>query len=237
MERTIKAVLFDIHGTIFDQNLAQKRILERIVRRFPELFAPLDPELVSKAFAESHRLTAGDFQKGPITDNLRQMRSSLFLQMLHLPADLAGAVTESYVESAATVNGAMEGAVPLLRELSGQMPVGAISNGQAAPQRQRLEAMGLSNLLSSIVLSEEIGVKKPDTRIFYYAAGSLRVRPQECLHVGDSFADDVIGAKRAGMLACWFNPEQQAPPNKDGIRADFVISRLRGVSRILEGPL
>ncbi|MBI2850686.1 MAG: HAD family hydrolase [Chloroflexi bacterium] len=68
--------------------------------------------------------------------------------------------------------------------------------------------------------------------MFYYAAGSLRVRPQECLHIGDSYADDVIGAK-GGMLACWFNPGRQSTPESESIRADFIISRLEEVPRLL----
>ncbi|MBI2850687.1 MAG: HAD hydrolase-like protein [Chloroflexi bacterium] len=64
------------------------------------------------------------------------------------------------------MDAATEGAVPLLEELSRRMPVGAISNGPSIPQRQRLEAMGVSGLFSCIVLSEEIGIKKPDQRKF-----------------------------------------------------------------------
>ncbi|MBI2850688.1 MAG: hypothetical protein HYX80_06570 [Chloroflexi bacterium] len=63
MEKTLKAVLFDIHGTLFDQELAQRRILECIVRKFPKVFDSLTIRQISEAFAQSHRLTAGDSRK------------------------------------------------------------------------------------------------------------------------------------------------------------------------------
>jgi putative hydrolase of the HAD superfamily len=83
------------------------------------------------------------------------------------------------------------------------------------------------------VLSEEIGIRKPDPRIFQYAADALRIRPAECLYVGDSYRNDIIGAKTAGMQACWYNSESSTPAEM-GIKADFIITKIGELAKILK---
>ncbi len=97
----------------------------------------------------------------------------------------------------------------------------------------RLEAIGLRSLFSCIAIGLEIGTSKPDPEIFRYVARLLNVTPSECLNVGDSYTLDVIGPKNAGMLACWYNPEQITLPEGTSVKADFVIRSLPEVLDIL----
>lgn len=233
MEENIKAVLFDVDGTLFDRSLAQRRVLEVIVQQFPHIFGAFEMERVAEAFAESDRITTADFEAGIPSDGLRQKRSRLFLQLLDLQEhDLADAITEIYVRDYPTVDASMAGAVPLVKELSRQFIVGVVSNGLPDVQYRKLEAMNLQQVLSCIVLSEEIGIRKPDPRIFHHAARLLQLQPSECLYVGDSYASDVVGAKTSGMLACWLKRGQSVIPDERA-KADFVISSLEQLGEIL----
>ena len=64
-----------------------------------------------------------------------------------------------------------------------------------------LEQAGLSPFFDAVVFSAEIGVEKPDGRIFHQALAELGVEPAAALHVGDARLEDVEGAVAAGMLA------------------------------------
>ena len=64
-----------------------------------------------------------------------------------------------------------------------------------------LERLGLTPFFDAVVTSSEVGVEKPDGRIFTEALRRLGVEPGEALHVGDSPLDDVEGAIAAGMEA------------------------------------
>ena len=108
----------------------------------------------------------------------------------------------------------------------------SVSNGLADVQYRKLETMGLYDLFSCIVLSEVIGIRKPDPAIFQKAASLIHVKPAECLYVGDSYVNDVIGAKNAGMQACWLNPES-IKPQDETIKADFIISKLEELPALL----
>ena len=60
----------------------------------------------------------------------------------------------------------------------------------------------------SMIFSEEIGIRKPDPRIFRLAAEDLDVQPCEIVHVGDNLKTDVWGAKNAGLKAIYFSSQQ-----------------------------
>lgn len=60
-----------------------------------------------------------------------------------------------------------------------------------------------------MLISETIGIAKPDRRIFDQMAQQLYCEPEELLYVGDSFQNDVVGAKNAGWRVWWFNHQHQ----------------------------
>jgi HAD superfamily hydrolase (TIGR01549 family) len=238
MKENIKAVLFDVDGTLFDRGLAQRKVLEIIVRQFSHIFGGFEMQCVAKAFAESDRITTEEFEAGAPSNSLRRKRSRLFLQLLGLreDEDLADAITAAYVRDYPAVDAAMAGAVPLVKELSELFIVGVVSNGLPDVQYRKLEAIGLQQVLSCIVLSEEIGIRKPDPRIFCHAVQLLQLQPSDCLYVGDSYASDVVGAKASGMLTCWLNRGQSVTPSERA-KADFVVSSLKQLGEILRADL
>ena len=222
----IKAVLFDLDETLFDRKLAQKAVLALMMKQLPEMFAGLAPDPVLAAFLESDRVTTEVFNLGVPSDSMRNSRSKLFLQLLGLNENHAGVITKMYVKDYPTVKTPVDGAVPLVKKLSKNMTVGVVSNGLPDVQYTKLETLGLRDLFSCIVLSEEFGVRKPDARIFHHAVSLLKMQPSECLYIGDSYPIDIIGAKNAGLQACWLNREGLKPQDTS-VQADFIISKLQ----------
>ncbi|HHP7245670.1 MAG TPA: HAD-IA family hydrolase [Elainellaceae cyanobacterium] len=66
-----------------------------------------------------------------------------------------------------------------------------------------LESLKLSNLLSSVTISSEVGVAKPDPKAFEMALKKHTCSPHDAWYVGDSFREDYEGAKAAGLRAIW----------------------------------
>lgn len=64
-----------------------------------------------------------------------------------------------------------------------------------------LARLGLDRLLSPLVVSSEVGLQKPDARIFEMALDAVGARAQDAVYVGDNYWADVIGAERAGLRA------------------------------------
>jgi len=67
--------------------------------------------------------------------------------------------------------------------------------------RSVLHDHGLSDRFSHIFISSEIGSEKPDRSIFDFAANSLNIQPNNILHIGDHYKQDVLGARNAGWQA------------------------------------
>jgi HAD superfamily hydrolase (TIGR01549 family) len=90
--------------------------------------------------------------------------------------------------------------IPTLDALHPQFSLGLLSNGNGYPER-----CGLQDRFSFVVFSQDVGVEKPDSRIFYEACRQAGCMPSELLHVGDSLESDVFGANASGAISVWLN--------------------------------
>ncbi|MEM3578397.1 MAG: HAD-IA family hydrolase [Candidatus Bathyarchaeia archaeon] len=85
--------------------------------------------------------------------------------------------------------------------------VGVICNTGLTPGfglRRFLEKEGVAKYFDVMIFSEEVGVRKPDPRIFHLVSEKLKVKPCEVVHLGDNLSSDVWGAKNAGFKAIHF---------------------------------
>jgi len=78
--------------------------------------------------------------------------------------------------------------------------IGVVSNADGRV-RKLLETAGFSPYLEVVIDSSEVGLEKPDPRIFLAATDRLGVTPERCTYVGDIYSIDVVGARAAGMRA------------------------------------
>jgi putative hydrolase of the HAD superfamily len=233
MKSNIKAILFDIDDTLFDRNKAQVMILDNIIKRFPQAFQFMEKKRVLEAFLESDRVSTEAFAAGAPSEGLRDLRSRHFLRLLDITEEYAGAITEIYVREYPFVNALVDGAVSLVKASSRRFKVGVVSNGLPDVQYQKLKTIGLRDIFACIVLSEEIGIRKPDPGIFRRAADLLQLPPSQCLYIGNSYTDDIIGAKAAGMSTCWFCRDASYPENAL-VHTDYVIEHLEEFHRIIK---
>src|SRR6266699_1273145 len=101
------------------------------------------------------------------------------------------------------------------------------------------DEMGIGRLFDVRVFSDEVGVRKPETRIFDVALAAMGLHAEEAVHVGDDVVAEVPGAKRMGMRAVWFNngvPAEHAVhvwPASIDARPDAEIRDYRDLPRIL----
>lgn len=100
-----------------------------------------------------------------------------------------------------------EGMERMLECLGKKVKLGIITNGPAQHQWDKVHALGAERWIpmEHILISGEEGVAKPDKEIFERAEKRLGLRPDELCYVGDSYGNDILGAKRAGWKAVWYN--------------------------------
>jgi HAD superfamily hydrolase (TIGR01549 family) len=108
---------------------------------------------------------------------------------------------------------AYEGVPELLDELRAAGDrVGVVTNGTEAQQRGKLALTGLAGKVDAVVVSDEVGIAKPDPRIFdlaLEALGASGAPRSEVWMVGDAAHADVVGAQAAGIRTAWLAHGQE----------------------------
>jgi 2-haloacid dehalogenase len=105
----------------------------------------------------------------------------------------------------------------LIADLHGRYHLTLITNGLADVQYPRLQKSGLATYFDTIIVSDEIGVAKPDPAIFDHTFERLqRPSKETVLIIGDSLTSDMAGGRSYGIDTCWYNP--------NGKTADFDLT-------------
>jgi putative hydrolase of the HAD superfamily len=78
-----------------------------------------------------------------------------------------------------------------------------------------MEGLGLAQLLDAVISSADVGLHKPDPRIFELACSRLGVLPEAAAHVGDHQYADILGAEAAGMTAVLIDRHEGEHPGTE----------------------
>ncbi len=141
-------------------------------------------------------------------------------------------MADSFIADRRKRHAAFADSRPALELLRESFALGLVTNGASDMQREKLQCSGLASFFSAVVISCEVGLGKPDQRIFQIALDQLGVLPEAAVMVGDNPVRDLAGAMRSGMLAVWVNRRKHAPV--PGLTYDFEIRDLKGLPAILE---
>ncbi len=109
-----------------------------------------------------------------------------------------------------------------------------VTNGGAGVQRAKLHHLGLPPLLDACCISGELGIRKPDPRIFEVAASRCGEDPAEAWMVGDGEAD-ILGAHRAGIRSIWLHRGRDWP--RSDIKPDHTANSILDALALLDAPV
>lgn len=197
--------LFDLDGTLIDRRPSLEAFLPKQYARYRTLDLPVD------LFVE--RFFSLDKDGHAPKHDLYQTLADEF--------NLAASGTELVADFRANAFAAcalQPGALAVLEQLRRRgVRLGVVTNGSVAAQQQKLDASGIAPYLETCVISEAVGLRKPDPALFLVATSRLGVEPEACVFVGDHLEKDIVGAQRAGMRTVWLRhgrawPERLRPP-------------------------
>ena len=191
----IKAIIFDLDHTLFDRY----KTLEKIVDdHFDEtMFKPdTDPEIAKKEwiYADKNFIHFGFGavlgylkEKGIIKDGVTE--KNVFSDYIS-PIFMKVAVPFDFT-------------IPTLKELRCNYKIGLITNGRHELQAKKIEMLGLGEFFDEIMISDDYGVRKPDTKLYEIMSQKLGIAPAEMLYVGDHPKNDVDASRNAGYTPVW----------------------------------
>lgn len=200
-----KAVLFDLDDTLFDHQHASACALGELRNRYAadiafEVFAAEHARVLEKYHL---RFLNGEF-------TLDAARAARMVEMF---AAFGEAVSEAkavevalrYRELHQANRRLVAGAGELLEALHGRTKLAIVTNNSVTEQWDKLRYLGIADHFDAMLISEEIGMTKPDRAIFHAALFRLDCAQGDAVMVGDNWEADVMGARAAGISAIWFN--------------------------------
>ena len=111
--------------------------------------------------------------------------------------------------------------------------LGIITNGELAFQREKIERVGLALLIDDVVASGELGIAKPDRRIFEHACARFEVTTSDAVYVGDRLQTDAIGAAHAGLQGVWLNRSGCATAAEEAAAAASGVWIIRSLDELI----
>lgn len=111
-----------------------------------------------------------------------------------------------------------------LTALRGQgVKLAILTNGTSRMQRAKLVSCGLSELVDAVLISEEMGARKPEPAAFRLMCDLLAVSPKECAYVGDHPMKDIAGAQSAGIFGILV---ERRPVELEDAKPDMIVQDL-----------
>jgi len=190
----IRAVLFDLDGTLYDRDAVVTAVTHEQVDTFGGRFGDIDRQtLIDRMLA--------------LDDHGYARRADIYRSLLggtgvdaNLASDLEAHFWDCYCRHCAFPRDASD---TLAQLRSSGRKLAVVTNGPVAWQSRKLHTLGLRDYFDEVLISEAEGVAKPDPRIFARALDRLGIGAAEAMFVGDHPEIDVAGAQDAGLVAVW----------------------------------
>lgn len=166
-------------------------------------------------------------------DQLKVDRMSQFLKALNRKDIDPAYLNQQYLHALMIYSELYDGVEDLLQELKHDYILSIVTNGLKEVQRPRVHRLELESYFASIVVSDEIGIAKPDVRYFDYTYQTLTNPPpkSDILIVGDNLHSDIQGGINFGIATCWLS---HGRANNTTIQPDYTISDFLELPTILD---
>ena len=227
----IKTILWDVDGTLLDFKAAESAAIKSL---FEEFSLGTCSENMLQRYSQINssywqRLEANEITKPQVLVG----RFQQFFGEIGVNTAIAEEFNRQYQIRLGDTVVYRDNSIDIIKKFRGKVKQYVVTNGTIVAQKKKLRLSGLGDLMDGIFISDEIGVEKPN-RAFFDAVFNT-VQPEnlsEVIIVGDSLTSDIRGGNNAGILTCWYNPEQK--PQPQDYRIDYVISDLHQVLTIID---
>ena len=240
----IEAILFDLFGTVVHFDTSVPTVVAGGERRRTTLgwleptIAESLPNVRFSDFLEAIQAVTREIVADRPPEYLEVRSDERFRRALRR-AGVAAAeadrtcrhLSEVHMAHIASKTVLPDGHAELLAAISRRTRIGLVSNFDHGPTARRILAMhGIDGAFASVTISDGFGRRKPHPVILLPAAASVGAQPERCWFVGDSYEDDVVGARRAGMKVAWLRGGDPTGP----LLPDLEIESLAELERLLD---
>ena len=209
----IKAVLFDLDGTLLNRDKSVELFINEQYERLHKFLSHIPKERYVSRFIELD--CRGYVWKDKVYQQLIEEFQVSSLTSEELLQDYLNEFQHHCV--------AFPHIIEMLELLKSQkIALGMITNGYGQFQMNNIKALKIAEYFDVILISEWEGIKKPNPQIFLKAMEKLNVQPSESLFIGDHPENDVKAARNVGMKGVWKKDPQWTDVVADAIIDDYL---------------
>ncbi len=228
----LKAILFDIDDTLFSTTEFARRARGNAVRAMVQAGLDLPEEAVLKELDEVLAEFSSNYEHH--FDKLLQRLRPSCLERTNSALIVAAGVA-AYHDTKFRELAPFDDVFPLLSDLKrAGLRLGVITHGWTVKQAEKLVRLGLVPYLDpkAVFISDQVGISKPNPKLYATALRDLDLPAREVMYVGDSPEHDIAPPKSLGMVTVWARRASKRGIEGTGIVPDYVIDdfeELRGI--------
>jgi putative hydrolase of the HAD superfamily len=223
-------IFFDLDATLLDHDSAARAGASKFHETFrSSLSESLEPFLVRWETVSEKYFQANNPYSKLTTEERRRSRAREFFSQ-PLSDSEADARFRLYLETYEANWKLFPDSFPCLRAFQ-SFKLGLITNGEKEQHRSKIQKLGLGPYFSTVIISQEVGLAKPDKAIFELAAKKAGAGLGDCVYVGDRLQTDALAAQGAGMRGIWLDRKGQWKGEDAGVP---VIRTLAELPKLLD---
>jgi len=234
----LKAVLFDLGGTLTTRDIEDRLVDEHVLKSLVEC-------IISKGCAISEENLMKEYWNNYRTVNDLRERFAIEIPMKVWLGNLTHRLCSRNVADAILkaaedqlVNARVNSAVPfpetesVLETLGSTYRLGVITNTSSEKVANGvLRHLDLNRFFECVVTSAELGIRKPYPGVFLFALREMGLKAEEAIFVGDSYKHDVVGSLGARMRSCLVGNENAVSGGM--LKPDIIVNSLSEISGII----
>ena len=227
----MKALLLDLDGTLLDHRAAADAAIAAWCAGVVDV-VPADLVPRWQALEEHHtsRVERGEVDvRVARRDRLTELRAHLGLPACD-DAGLDGCFAEIVQHYEASWSSYDDVAAAFASWREAGVRIGMVTNGVREQALRKLVALGIAEDVRVLVAVDDLGVGKPDPRVFHAACEALDAPPEQVVDVGDDVVRDAVGATACGLTGVWLDRFGGEVP----AGVDVVVRDLSEVLPLLE---
>ncbi|MFX1276023.1 MAG: TIGR02253 family HAD-type hydrolase [Promethearchaeota archaeon] len=238
----IKLVGFDLDDCLFDSTGLSERARIKGIKAMINLGLDINPQEAIDTIQEIVKEYGSNFEMhyDYFIRRLNHRKNSMNISYTNQYKYIAAAIIAYHQEKIDSINlyDDVEDCLKKLNSMRIQSII--ISDGSPVKQNEKILRLGLDKLIDSVFISDQIGIKKPNKKLFEYCLNTLEVKSSEAIYIGDRIDMDIIPAKMCGIHAIYihrggkydfYNSHEKIPQEN---KPDYEISSLKEIFKIIE---
>jgi FMN phosphatase YigB (HAD superfamily) len=218
-----KGIIFDLDNTLYDYDLCHNKAINEVFDYLIKTIqVPLDKEYIKSLYDDISKKI-----KYELTNTASSHHKSIYFKQLLETLNIGfsqfqiinNLYWETFYENLVCFDGVKDF---IIWNKNIGKKIGILTDYETEYQVIKLEKLGLLKYIDILVTSEEVGIEKPSTQMFYTMLQKLNLNPGDVIMIGDNYEKDIKGAINSNILGYWFHKNNPNFNNFIDLHSQFV---------------